>query len=45
MRRIYGQDAGVHGGTAVQININLRREQPLDVVVESEPIKVESEVK
>jgi hypothetical protein len=33
-RRIYGQDQAAGGGAAVQININLRRDTPLDVVVE-----------
>lgn len=33
-RRIYGQDAPPAGTNAVQININLRGDKPLDVVAE-----------
>lgn len=37
-RRIYGQDAPPAGTNAVQININLRGDKPLDVVGEQDKI-------
>lgn len=44
IRKLYGQDVPSGAGSAVHININLRRDQPLDVVVEDVPPQVLGEV-